>query len=200
MRVASFHPFATVRRQDAATLGAPVATAPSSSTPWIIAGIVVVGALGLYAYSRRTGSPGEAPILIKGKGVSLLMTDGRVLRSPRTYGMIHDPSGVYLPPSDVYIGPYELTRSGVDLDRSGKQYFGSRYDAELASVSPPSGAWRHIGHADEILYDRDRGVYSAPIPYAHEFKHPVSVSQNGSWKRLELPPGAVVNWRGFVSP
>lgn len=195
--VVPFNPFAPVRRTGLAA-APPVAQAPSTTVPWGLIGLGVasLGVLGLYLYSRRAG---DVPILVKGRDVRLVMTDGRVLRSPRSYGMIHDPSGTILSSSMVYIGPFRRSARDVDLDANGQEYFGSDYDARAASLTIPVGPWKDLGEVHQIIYDRDRGEYAANRPYEHVFSRSPEASQAGAWRRLELPLGSRLNWRGFLS-
>ena len=139
-------------------------------------------------------------ILIKGRAVVLVMTNGTVMNRPASHAIIHDPRGELLPRNHVFIGPYRLGRDAVDLDGDGRAYFGPKYEASSASVDVPAGPWKSVGQASGIVYERDRGKYANERRYRHAFKRPVDIDRCGSMLRMRLPPNAVVNWRGFVSP
>lgn len=198
----TFRAFDPIRRPLArAVVGVgvpPVATA--SSTPWgaIGLGAAALGVLGIYLYSRRAG---DVPAIVKGRDVTLVMTDGRALSIPASHGILHDPSGRELPQRYVYVGPFRRTSQEVELDARGREYLGSDYSARAATFDvPSSNAWRSVGDAIQIIYMRDRGQYAARIPYEHTFARPVPVDGAGSWKRIDLGTFGRANWRGFVSP
>ena len=112
--------------------------------------------------------------------------------------MIHDPTGTQLPKRYVFIGPFRRSRTPVELDANGVAYFGHDYEAVGAVVDVPSGPWKRVGDVQQIIYDRDRGYYAERRPYEHTFRSPIPVSKCGQFKRLEMPLGSRVNWRGFV--
>jgi hypothetical protein len=139
-------------------------------------------------------------ILVKGRKVRLITVDDLEMAFPANYGMIHDPEGQYLPREHIYVGPYKVVGGEVELEKSGRQYFGRGYQARGAEVNVPDGPWSAAGEARRIIYERDRGKFANARSFAHDFKRPVMVDRCGKFHRMDLGTGAVVSWRGIVSP
>jgi len=140
-------------------------------------------------------------ILIKGRKVAFEMTSGKTIRARPNYAIIHDPEGQSLPYCNVLIGPYQKTKTPVELTSEAKKYFGSGYPGTAAFVDFPRGPWKSLGAVRTIYYERTHGSQNEGR-YFHPFdeKQTVTLSRCGSFYRLELPKGCVVNWRGFVYP
>jgi len=147
-------------------------------------------------------------ILIKGDHVRFEMTDGSMVTLPEAHGIIHDPEGYQLPYCDVYFGPFETTRQRVELTKKAKAYFGRGYEGNRAIVDVPiEGPWEPIGESIQIFYKR-RGKDTRK--FYHPKKQPVRLSRctarvaregaSGTFYRLELPNGCVLDDRGFVWP
>ena len=134
--------------------------------------------------------------LIKGRRISFEMDDGTTLELPVSHGMMHNPNKQSR--CRVYFGPFERSGESITkVDRFTTNYFGSDYKARAGYIDFPEGKWTHVGAVARIYYERP-GEFSDY--YQHPFKEPVPLSRNGSFYRLELPKGCVVNDRGFVSP
>jgi hypothetical protein len=140
-------------------------------------------------------------IVVKGSKVVFIMTDGREIRLPRGYGIIHDPEGKALPRCEVFFGPVKKTkRIAANPSSKVRRYFGSKYTPKEGVVDVPSGPWHSVGDANEILYERTKGSQYAGN-YFHPFKRfPPTVSKCGRYYRVSLKDGCIVDDRGFVFP
>lgn len=137
----------------------------------------------------------------------IFLVGGREVRAPATHYMLHDEAGRAWPRTSVLVGTFEKT--GEPLSGSSR-WFGGDYEMRAGRLElPPKrlDEWRQIGVVDRIYYDR-RGLFALGT-YKHDFKEggvwifkrekPVLYKRAGFY-RLEFPSGAVINWRGFVSP
>ncbi len=140
-------------------------------------------------------------IIIKGSKVVFILSSGRRVRLPPSYGIIHDPDGKSLPRCEVFFGPYRKTkRVANDPSRKARQYFGTNYVPREATVAVPDGPWQPVGEVDEILYERTKGSKYA-AKYFHPFKKfSPELSRSGRYYRLALKNGCIVDDRGFVFP
>jgi len=143
----------------------------------------------------------------KGYEVSFRLKTGRVVRAPRSYGLLHDPEGRAWPKTSVIIALFR--RSGRSSPPSGdaSRYFG--YAPRQGTIDlPPKNlsSWRKVGEVAEIDYWRP-GTHEGD--YFHPFKPKGWMFSEKTWPtlyrrgrtlRLEMGDGAVLNWRGFVYP
>lgn len=139
-------------------------------------------------------------ILIKGHTVILELANGLVMKLPRSFGIIHDPTGEALPRCDVFFGAYRKTDKVGTPTRQSTAYFGRRYQPKNTTIDIPRGPWKNIGEVVQILYVRtEKSQYAGK--YYHPFKkvHPV-VSKCKSYYKLALPNGCILDDRGFVFP
>ena len=140
-------------------------------------------------------------ILAKGEKVIFAMTEGRPVRLPPSYAILHDVEGERFPKCSILLGPTRRTQRLVEPRGAAKDYFGKGYDLKLISVPrlPTMESFRPIGRVTQIDYVR-RGKYKGL--YYHPFKrgtHPV-LSKSGRWFKLELESGCIYDDRGIVFP
>lgn len=138
-------------------------------------------------------------IIIKGHDIHIQKEDGKWLNPPKSYGMIHDPTGTQLDKCYCYIGPYKKSNKHIDLNSDAKQYFGPSYTGIQVVVDIPKGPWVPVTNAVQILYRR-RGKYEGKYFHFFNKKTTVLVTRCKKHLRLEFPNGCIVNWRGFVYP
>jgi len=147
----------------------------------------------------------------KAHRVELLLKDGRTAKLPAKALMFHDETGAEWPARSVLIASgYELTREPVILGPTAARWLGRDYQGLEGKITlPPRDlrAWQIVGEAEEIYYVR-RGTF-APGRFHHAFKRErfifpdhglTMVYALGAFRRLDLPPSGVINWRGFVKP
>ena len=140
-------------------------------------------------------------IKVKANAVMLEDMNGKLIRLPRSYGMLHDPEGTDFARCDVYFGPYKMTRAKAPMDSSAKWYFGRTYEAKGVRIDGLrlDGPWKHVAGVRKIFYYR-RGV-RAPGGFHHAFhRSPLELSKCGKFYKLTLPGGCIVDDRGFVWP
>lgn len=178
-----------------------------------VAGVAAVAALGalLWKSSQRAENAAPAklskPLVIKGDHVSFELDNGRIVRLPSSYGIVHDTRGTSLPRCNIYFGPFRKTDIPVYTPPSdARAYFGKRYVPRKAEVDVPTGAWNSLGNVVQIFYRRTPGSEHGG-KYFHPFykrayfnKQPLVLSRLKSFYRIELPSGCIVNYRGFVFP
>jgi hypothetical protein len=140
-------------------------------------------------------------IVIKGSRVVFILQNGRKVRLPPSYGIIHDPEGKVLPRCEVFFGPYvKSKRIASAPSKKARKYFGSKYSPKEATVDVPDGPWNSIGEVVEILYERTKGSQYAG-KYFHPFKEfSPELSKSKRYYRLALRNGCIVDDRGFVFP
>ena len=168
----------------------------------------------------RAGPKKSRGLIAKATSVRIYLCDDRLIKPRGT--MFHDPSGKAWPKSSVIIGPFKpgtKRSSDDDFDGAPRYYLGRGYRARYGTINRPPraiGAWTFVGDVSrgdpedgEIQYVR-RGS-RAPGAFYHAFnkrgltrlvygRGRVRLYRYGSFYRLELPRGAVVDDRGFVWP
>jgi hypothetical protein len=205
---------------------APVtATTPAAagiSTPLLIVGGLTVLGIGGFLYWRYVHAK-ENPIgdskvgsalIAKGRSCRFEMVDGPDVSV--SGGMLHDPSGKWWPKRSVLCGPFKAKiRKAADDEYKGaaKHYLGSSHNASIGSVDTPPkalGEWDLVGDVEEIFYTRSGA--KRPGRYRHKFNKGSSLAtiikgtkkvklyRHNRFVRLELPPGAILDTRGFVWP
>ena len=140
-------------------------------------------------------------ILAKGERVIFTMAEGRPVRLPPSYAILHDVEGERFSKCSILLGPARRTQRLVEPRGAARDYFGEGYDLKLVSVPrlPTMESFRPIGRVTQIDYVR-RGKYKGL--YYHPFKrgtHPV-LSKSGRWFKLELESGCIYDDRGIVFP
>lgn len=147
----------------------------------------------------------------KGYAVAFKLAEVRnLVRAPRSYALLYDPSGEDWPKDDVLVAPFSPLRGEVQDDEA-ERYFG--YVPRKGKLHPPSRNlknWIKLGEVDAIDYTR-------PGENAGDFRHDFAVGDAGGlyylfpgvkpvlYKQtrmllLHFQDGCVINWRGFVWP
>jgi hypothetical protein len=160
------------------------------------------------------GSSGRSKPIVKGRSCLFEMVDGSDVRC--SGGMIHDPSGRRWPRRSVLCGPFRSrTRKATDDEYTGaaRHYLGGSYGASIGRVDMPPkalGAWDYLGEVDRIYYTRTGR--RNPGRYQHQFNKSTALAvifkgrgkvrlyRRGRFVRLELPPSAILDSRGYVWP
>jgi hypothetical protein len=138
-------------------------------------------------------------ILIKGDAVAFETDEGKIVRLPRRYGIIHDPSGKQLPRCETYFGPYRTVGGHIEMTREAKHYFGRSYRPRKVVVDRPKGPWNPVANVVKIFYVRKGAI--APGGFHHSFRGaPLELAKSGKFYRLSLGNGCIVDDRGFVFP
>jgi len=143
-------------------------------------------------------------LIAKGYRVNLKLENGRKVRAPASYGLLHDPSGRDWAKCSSLIAPFQKTGDEVS-DGEAKSYFGSEPREGRIALPPKSlGAWHRVGPVVEIEYTRRRpgrlpADHQADYYHPFEGKHPM-LYRIGKLLRLELGSGCSWNWRGLIRP
>lgn len=151
---------------------------------------------------------------------TLVLKDGRRIR-PRG-AALHDSSGKSWPKNSVLFSVFAKSGGDLrDLDKEARRWSKTPENVRAGSLElPPKslGEWCLVGvvekinytrygeHADKYTHSFDGhgnksgdGPISAAMLFEENTPHPVLYSRRGLY-RMELPRGAVFNWRGFVWP
>lgn len=137
-------------------------------------------------------------LIVKGEAVVFLLADGRRVKPPASYGIVHDPEGKVFSKCTIFVGPVRRTGESVGHSPNSRAYFGKKYDLRKATTGRPNGSFKTIGQVVEIRYRR-RGRYAGG--YYHPFKaFAPTLSRSGRWYKLDLRDGCIVDDRGFVFP
>jgi len=143
-------------------------------------------------------------LIAKGYKVTLVLEAGRRVAAPASYALLHDPAGRDWPRCSALVAPFR--KGGGQIENSeAKSYFGS--DPRAGSVTMPArslSGWRRVGAVEQILYSRRRPG-NLPASHKADYEHPfkegkATLYRRGRLLRVELGPGCVWNWRGFVTP
>jgi hypothetical protein len=146
-------------------------------------------------------------LMARGDIVSFVMTDGSVVELPKSFVLLHDPSGKLIDKCTLVCCRCSLQSRLVHTIPSRihdyvVDYFGSDAVLVKGTVEIPKGPWHPLGTVKEIRYDRHG-------QYEDAFYHPFSDSDpgvelfrqgKGSAYLLVLPGGCKVDARGFVWP
>lgn len=154
-------------------------------------------------------------LIIKGHAAIFEMEDGSEVRPRAMFGMAHDPDGKVWPKRSVLFAPYKKgTKAPEKYEGAPKAYLGRSYKPKLGSMElPPKaiGEWEYVGRVQQIFYERPgtrapgryRHKFGKGDPFHVLFKGKGSMPRlyrRGNVYRLELPPRAAVDDRGFVWP
>ena len=196
---------------------------------WILGGIVVAGiggivylmirgpemfenpARGVSAGPKRISS-GKKTLIKKGRACHFIMKEGPDRHAGGS--MLHDPSGRWWPRNSVLCGPFKKKAVKADVETSpeARHYLGKR-QASIYVIDTPAkalGGWSYLGEIEEIRYTRTGR--KKPGRYFHPFSKPgalftmlkgkgkARLYKLGSFYRVELPRGAVLDARGFCWP
>jgi hypothetical protein len=140
-------------------------------------------------------------IVAKGDHVFFTMVNGKIVRCPRSYKILHDTEGEHFGKCTVLFRNVSGTEWTAPLRGKARAYFGARYDLRLLKVPrwPAASSFKVVGPVQQIDYVR-YGEYAGP--YFHPFKlgvHPI-LAKSGNWYRLDLGEACVYDDRGFVFP
>lgn len=136
-------------------------------------------------------------IVVKGDRVAFGIEGGGRKKIPARYGIIHDPEGKDLPRCEVFFGPYRVVAGRPEISRAAHKYFRDGYVPKCVTVDVPTGPWEPAAQVTHIYYFR-RGMIRGG--FNHPFRRGVELSKCGSWYRLALKNGCIVDDRGFVFP
>lgn len=133
--------------------------------------------------------------------------NGRMIRPPKSFALLHDPSGSDWPRCSLLIAPFQRTRREVDY-APAVEYFGYQPSGGGLTLPPRDlNLWTFVCEVDAIDYWRPGVDYEGD--YEHYFKGRgyvwgdeqfPKVYRRGRVYRLELGGACVVNWRGIVAP
>lgn len=155
-------------------------------------------------------------LIVKGTAIIFEMKSGDDIKPPRGYAMLHDPDGKAWPYRSVLVGPWRKggKASDEELTIEMRKYLGRSHTIHKGGVNlpPRQGPWESLGEIAILFYKRTGSrVPPEKRKMRHEFgKTSVAkillghgkahLSKCGSWYRVNLPRGAVVDDRGFVWP
>lgn len=149
-------------------------------------------------------------LIAKGFAVTFIMDDGRRIKAPAGYALLHDQDGTDFPRCSGFVMPFQHSARDPEVDNAtARTYFGHQPFRGSAAAPPRAlSAWRRVGdlddmEVDEILYTRRR-PRSLPVThgarYFHPFKGRATLYRHGRLFRIELGAGCVWNARGVVTP
>jgi hypothetical protein len=145
-------------------------------------------------------------LIAKGYEVEFkLVGERNHVKPPKSYAMLHDPSGEFWPPCSVLVAPFQRERGTLE-DPDAQKYFG--YVPREGVIHPPSRNlknWHFVGDVDEIDYWRPgdhKGAWWHPFSEGGWLFKPAkpTLYKLARMYRLELGHGCTLNHRGFVSP
>jgi len=150
----------------------------------------------------------------KGSRVTLELHNGLELEPPRSYAMLHDPSGKEWPARSVLVGPFKTGGAANDPPSEARDYLGRSYkihegSCDLSGLPRRVGAWQKLGTIDRIVYYRHgtkaRGTFQhkfgkASIVSFFKGRGKATLYAHGDWFRIEMPKGAIADDRGIVWP
>lgn len=139
-----------------------------------------------------------------GTGVKLELTSGEIIAPPESWHAIGPDSQFGGGRSVIWIVPGVITNqqptdSTPEIDQQVDRWFGTAYKHSTFRVDFPIGQWHSWGHVEAVHYARKgkwrgrmRHPFSEPVPLFVESQHRALA--------LVLPPGWLIDWRGFVRP
>lgn len=145
-------------------------------------------------------------LIAKGYDVGFKLEGERdLILPPKSYAMLHDPSGVDWPKCSVLVAPFK--RGGEPVrNKLAEEYFHYRPRRGRIALPPRDVlAWIELGPVKEIDYWRPGEEYEGE--WWHPFgeagflfkSHLPILHRFGRMMRLELGH-CTLNWRGFVYP
>jgi len=144
-------------------------------------------------------------LIAKGYAVTFKMADGKTIRPPASYALLHDEEGSDWPRCSGLVAPVARVSSQPVQSRAASAYFGSEPVAGQMVLPPRNlSAWRPVGTVAEVLYTRRR-PRGLPSAHAADYYHPVTKGTATLYRRdrhyrLELGAGCAWNWRGIIRP
>ena len=155
---------------------------------------------------RSPPAVGSFAVMLTAKGydVGFILKDGREVVPPKSYAMLHDPTGSDWGKNSILVAPFRRTDRELESP-DAESYFGYVPRAGTVNLPPRAiGDWTPVGEVAEIDYWRPgehRGSYWHPFKNGGwRFESKPRLYRLGGRYRLELGPGAKLNWRGFVWP
>lgn len=181
----------------------------------VIGGVAGAGALAWWLLSDSPARDRPTAI-VKGTDVRFVLKGGRRVVPPRSYGMIHDPTGRRWPRCSVLVTSFrEGSRLAAPRETRGapRDYFGRPYPVHVGSVNFPRGTklWTRVGAVERIFYWRTGDRPKVPGLFQHPFglrraeylfaqgALPVLYRRGGAY-RLEFARGCTIDDRGYVFP
>lgn len=143
-------------------------------------------------------------LIAKGYRVIFALQDGRKVRPPAGYAMLHDEDGRDWPRCSALVMPIRMSRDEVK-DGKARSYFGHAPAAARVVLPPRAlGLWQRVGVIDTVLYTRRR-PRGLPASHQADYFHPIekgtaTLYRRGRWYRMELGSGCQWNWRGIIRP
>lgn len=148
-------------------------------------------------------------LIAKGYDVFFKMLDGRTVRAPRPYALLHDSKGQDWPSCSALVAPFVRTGGLIRNKDEAEKYFG--YEPRAGRLVMPTrriSEWSLLGEAVEIDYWRpgeEEGDFFHPFTRTGGWwifktgEYPLVYRLNGML-RAELGGGCDWTDRGFVSP
>jgi hypothetical protein len=157
-------------------------------------------------------------LICKGLDVGFRMSNGRTINAPKSYGMLHDPTGRDWSECSLLVagfGPNERLATKKELSGEAKNYFGADYEAVISTITlPPKSmdAWTLVGKVKRLWYFREGKFEGA---YKHDFNKPrglyrvvflvkgkrdVFLFKHERSYRLELGSGCLLSDLGVIVP
>lgn len=143
-------------------------------------------------------------LMIRGDLVDLELDTGRTIEVPKSWGLVHDPTGTLFSRCDCVLTKcYLRNTAATQLDDrvygKARKYWGTRAKLKSASVDIKKWTWHRVGRVAAIYYKR---VGSYAGLYVHQFKDRVELleSSDKTAMLLQLGDGCTLDDRGFVWP
>lgn len=144
-------------------------------------------------------------LIAKGYRVVFKMQDGKTVKPPASYAMLHDEDGRDWPRCSALIIPIHPRGTPLSGASKARTYFGHTPVAASAVLPPRSlGEWHRVGPIAQVLYSRRR-PRGLPASHQADYYHPIekgtaTLYRRDRWYRMELGPGCQWNWRGIIKP
>lgn len=133
------------------------------------------------------------------------MKDGRTVRAPIRYALLHDESGRDWPGCSALVMPIQTHRDDETVDdRAARSYFGTQPLGGYGDTpSRNLSRWRYAGEIEQIDYTRECPKRECQLE--DDYWHPIEngtahLYRLGRLLRIELGSGCKWNWRGIIRP
>jgi hypothetical protein len=153
-------------------------------------------------------------MLCRGTRVILELTEGRDIKPPAGYGLLHDTEGKEWPKNVVLLGPFRRGGKTEEVPSRVRYYLGRTHiihqgHAATESLPRELSAWKEVGKLRVLYYCR--GGTKGPGCAHHKLnksiidrllhgRGTVTVYKHGRWYRLQFPRNARMDDRGFLYP
>ena len=136
--------------------------------------------------------------------LSFDLVGGKQIDPDPNWGLVWDPSGTELDKTDLFLCRYEVTPTTKATIRTGtrsvlRDYFGGDDVLVGCKIKVPCAPWVLLGNLQSIYYVR-QGERSGPWHHPFSDSSPVPLYKGRGGMLLRLPPGAILDDRGFVWP